>query len=57
MFILNYETLIAPFLKDIRAFIAQFADLNPGDGILDVCCETGVHVFKYAQWSYRCRNR
>jgi len=49
MFIFNYETLIDPFLKDMRMFIAQFTDLNPGDRILDVCCGTGAQVLKYAE--------
>jgi len=49
MFIFNYETLIDPFLKDMRMFIAQFTDLNPGDRILDVCCGTGAQILEYAQ--------
>ncbi len=49
MFIFNYETLIDSFLKDMRMFIAQFADLNPGDRVLDICCGTGAQVLEYAQ--------
>lgn len=49
MFIFNYETLIDPFLKDMRMFIAQFTDLNPSDLILDVCCGTGAQIIEYAQ--------
>jgi len=30
-------------------FIAQFADFNPGDRVLDVCCGTGAQVLEYAQ--------
>jgi len=46
---LSYETLVDPLLKDMRTFIAQFADLNPGDRILDVCCGTGAQILEYAQ--------
>ena len=46
---MGYETLIDPFLKDMRTFIAQFADINPGDRILDVCCGTGAQILEYAQ--------
>jgi len=49
MRLLGYETLIDPFLKDMRMFIAQFTDLNPGDRILDVCCGTGAQILEYAQ--------
>jgi len=49
MRLLGYETLIDPFLKDMRTFIAQFADINPGDRILDVCCGTGAQILEYAQ--------
>ena len=49
MFIFNYETLIDPFLKDMRTFITQFADINPGNRILDVCCGTGSQILEYAQ--------
>ena len=49
MRLLGYETLIDPFLKDMRIFIAQFADLNPGDRVLDVCCGTGAQILEYAQ--------
>ena len=41
--------MIDPFLKDMRIFIAQFADLNPGDRVLDVCCGTGAQILEYAQ--------
>jgi len=49
MRLLSYETLIDPFLKDMRTFITQFADINPGDRILDVCCGTGAQILEYAQ--------
>ena len=38
-----------PLLKNMRTFIAEFADLNPGDRILDVCCGTGAQILEYAQ--------
>ena len=46
---LGYETLIDPLLKDMRTFITQFADINPGNRILDVCCGTGSQILEYAQ--------
>jgi len=49
MRLLGYETLIDPFLKDMRTFITQFAGINPGDRILDVCCGTGAQILEYAQ--------
>ena len=45
----GYESLIDPFLKDMRTFIAQFADINSGNLILDVCCGTGAQMLEYAQ--------
>jgi ubiquinone/menaquinone biosynthesis C-methylase UbiE len=49
MRLLGYETLIDPLLKDMRTFTAEFADINSGDRILDVCCGTGAQIFEYAQ--------
>ena len=49
MRLLGYDTLIDPFLKDMRPFIAQFAGMNPGDRILDVCCGTGAQVLEYGR--------
>jgi len=46
---LGYETLVDPFLKDMRSFIAEFADIKSGDRILDVCCGTGAQILEYAQ--------
>ena len=49
MRLLGYETLIDPFLKDMRTFITQFAGTNPGNQILDVCCGTGAQILECAQ--------
>ncbi len=46
---LNYGTLVDPLLKDMRAFVAQFAGMNPGDQVLDVCCGTGAQVLEYGR--------
>lgn len=49
MRLLSYETLIDPFLKDMRTFIAQLVGINQGDRILDVCCGTGAQVLEYGR--------
>ncbi len=49
MRLLSYETLIDPFLKDMRTFIAQLVGINQGDRILDVCCGTGAQILECAQ--------
>lgn len=49
MRLLGYETLIDPFLKDMRKFTAELADMNSGYRILDVCCGTGSQIFEYAK--------
>lgn len=49
MWFLNYRTLIDPLLKDLRAFVAEFAGMNPGDRVLDVCCGTGAQVLEYGR--------
>jgi ubiquinone/menaquinone biosynthesis C-methylase UbiE len=51
MRLLSYETLIDPFLKDMRTFIAQLVGINQGDRILDVCCGTGAQILECAQRS------
>lgn len=49
MFILNYETLIDPILRDIRRFVPEFSGIKAGDKVLDVCCGTGAQVFEYGR--------
>jgi len=50
MWFLNYGTLVDPLLKDLRAFIAEFAGMNPSDRVLDVCCGTGTQVLEYGRY-------
>lgn len=49
MWFLNYGTLVDSLLKDLRAFVAEFAGMNPSDRVLDVCCGTGVQVLEYGR--------
>lgn len=49
MWFLNYGTLVDPLLKDLRAFVTEFAGMNPSDRVLDVCCGTGVQVLEYGR--------
>jgi ubiquinone/menaquinone biosynthesis C-methylase UbiE len=49
MLFLNYGNLVDPLLKGLRIFVADFADLKPGDRVLDVCCGTGAQVIEYGR--------
>ena len=49
MWFINYGTLVNPLLKDLRAFVAEFAGMNPSDRVLDVCCGTGAQVLEYGR--------
>lgn len=48
MFVLTYARVIDPILRDIRVYTPEFAGMNAGDRVLDVCCATGDQVFHYA---------
>jgi ubiquinone/menaquinone biosynthesis C-methylase UbiE len=48
MFMLNYETLVDPHLKELRKFTPEFSGLHAGDNVIDVCCGTGAQVLEYA---------
>jgi ubiquinone/menaquinone biosynthesis C-methylase UbiE len=48
MFLFNYETLVDPYLRDIRKFIIEFSGMRAGDKVIDVCCGTGAQVLEYA---------
>jgi ubiquinone/menaquinone biosynthesis C-methylase UbiE len=47
MLFLSYDKLIDPLLKGLRIFVADFAELKPGQLALDVCCGTGAQVMEY----------
>jgi ubiquinone/menaquinone biosynthesis C-methylase UbiE len=47
MFRLNYETLVDPFLRDIRKCTPEFVGMKAGDKVIDVCCGTGAQVLEY----------
>jgi len=49
MFLLNYETLVDPLLRDIRRVTPEFSGMKAGDRVLDVCCGTGAQVLEYGR--------
>jgi ubiquinone/menaquinone biosynthesis C-methylase UbiE len=49
MIIFNYETLVDPFLRDVRQFTPEFAGMKAHDRVLDVCCGTGAQVLEYGR--------
>jgi ubiquinone/menaquinone biosynthesis C-methylase UbiE len=49
MFLLNYETLVDPLLRDIRKFTYEFSGIKAGDKVIDVCCGTGAQVLEYGR--------
>ena len=49
MFRLNYETLVDPFLRDIRKCTPEFSGMKAGDKVIDVCCGTGAQVLEYGR--------
>ena len=48
-FSLTYSLLIDPLLHNVRSHVAEFAGMEAGDTVLDVCCGTGSQVFHYAR--------
>ena len=48
MFLINYETLVDPYLRDVRKFTLEFSGMKAGDKVIDVCCGTGAQVLEYA---------
>jgi len=49
VFGLNYANVIDPLLHDMRVFVLQFAGMEAGESVLDVCCGSGAQVFEYAK--------
>ena len=45
----NYETLVAPLLRDLRKFTPEFCGMKAGDKVIDVCCGTGAQVLEYGR--------
>jgi len=50
MSLFSYERLIDPILRDVRQLIPEFAGIEAGDEVLDVCCGTGAQVIEYGQY-------
>jgi ubiquinone/menaquinone biosynthesis C-methylase UbiE len=48
MFMLNYESLVDPHLRELRKFTPEFSGMKAGDRVIDVCCGTGAQVLEYA---------
>ena len=48
-FSLTYSLLIDPLMHNVRSHVAEFAGMEAGDTVLDVCCGTGSQVFHYAR--------
>jgi ubiquinone/menaquinone biosynthesis C-methylase UbiE len=46
----SYENLIDPILRNVRQLIPEFAGMEAGDEVLDVCCGTGAQVVEYGQY-------
>jgi len=49
VFLLNYETVVDPLLRDVRALTPEFCEMKPGNRVLDVCCGTGAQVLEYGR--------
>jgi ubiquinone/menaquinone biosynthesis C-methylase UbiE len=49
MSLFSYENLIDPILRNVRQLIPEFAGMEAGDEVLDVCCGTGAQVIEYGQ--------
>lgn len=44
---INYATVIDPVMHDIRRRVPDFAGMQPGERVLDVCCGSGAQVCEY----------
>jgi len=44
---INYATIIDPVLRDVREYLPEFAGMQAGDNVLDVCCGSGAQVYAY----------
>ena len=41
--------MVDPIMQSLRDRIPEFAEMKPGDRVLDVCCGTGSQAFRYAK--------
>jgi len=49
MIILNLQILVDSLLSDVRKFIPNFANMQVGDVVLDLCCGTGEQVLEFGR--------
>lgn len=48
MFFLNYTSIIDPILRSLRRFVPDFAGMQAGERVMDVCCGSGAQAYEYA---------
>lgn len=46
---INYATLVDPVLRAARGRVPDFAGMQAGDKVLDMCCGSGAQLYAYAQ--------
>jgi ubiquinone/menaquinone biosynthesis C-methylase UbiE len=49
MALFSYENLVDPILRSVRQEAPEFAGMQAGDRVLDVCCGTGAQVIEYGR--------
>lgn len=41
--------MVGPMMNSVRAHVPEFAGMQPGDRVLDICCGTGSQTLEYAR--------